>query len=154
MITFSDALRVDHVALNLKATTPDAAVAAVTALLRNDPRVLDWAAFTAALRVHPPCNVANASGFGICIPHGRTNALNAMVMSAARITPELTFPACECPVRYIFCIGVPQEMASDYLRLAGALMRIFTDAETEEALHSATTRRAFLDALSKLERKL
>ena len=127
---------------------------AVTTLLRNDSRVLDWEAFTTALRSHPPCNVSDDSGFGICIPHARTTALTAMVMSAARLTPEIAFPECPCPVRYIFCIGVPQEMASDYLRLAGALMRIFTDAETENALHSAATRQAFLETLSKLERKL
>jgi PTS system nitrogen regulatory IIA component len=154
MINFSDALRADHVALNLKASTPAEAMSAVTTLLRNDSRVLDWEAFLAALRSHPPCNVANDTGFGICIPHARTTALTAMVMSAARLTPEITFPQCSCPVRYIFCIGVPQEMASDYLRLAGALMRIFTDEETETALHTATTRQAFLDVLSKLERKM
>jgi PTS system nitrogen regulatory IIA component len=154
MLTISDALRADHIVLGLKCATPDDAVAAVAGLLRTDPRVTDWDEFLSALHDHPPCRVADETGFGICIPHARTGALSEMVMSAARLEPELTFSECPSPVRYIFCLGVPQAMASDYLRIAGALMRIFTDAETEAALHTATTRQAFLEALSALERKM
>ncbi len=154
MISLADTLAPEHVALALPATTPEAAVAQLAGLLRHDERVLDWPAFYAELREHLPCRVLEQEDFGICVPHARTSAVSEMVMSAGRFDPGITFSACDKPVRYLFCIGVPQAMASDYLRIAGALMRIFTDPEAEAALHAAATREEFVAVLTRLERKL
>lgn len=154
MLTVADTLSADHVLLDLAAASPAAAIDAVIRALRHDERVLDAAALNTALRVNPPCRVTASAAFGICLPHARTAAVSDMVMSAARLATEVRFEACDHPVRYLFCIAVPQAMAADYLRIAGALMRIFTDAETEHALHTASTSTAFVQALTRLECKL
>ena len=154
MITIATTLDPEDVALDLVAATPEEAIAQLSAMLRRDERVLDWQEFSRVLQAHPPCRVAEVGDFGICIPHARTDAVTDLVMSACRLTPELTFTDCAKPVRYIFCLGVPQAMAADYLRIAGALMRLFTDAETERALSAAAPREEFVHALSRLETKL
>ena len=154
MIHIEDTLRPEHVLLGLKATDPESATKALMEKLRGDERVLDWAAFHEAVRKHPPCRVWDAAPFGICIPHARTEAVSGMVLTAARLAVDTPFPECDKPVRYVFCMGVPQEMASDYLRIAGLLMRIFTDPATEEGLRTAKTGDVFLSALENLEVKI
>jgi PTS system nitrogen regulatory IIA component len=75
-------------------------------------------------------------------------------MSAGRLSPEVAFTECAKPVRYVFCLGVPRALAADYLRIAGALMRLFKDADTEGALRVARTREEFVHVLSRLETRL
>ena len=154
MITLPDALPIDHVALDLVATTHEGALAATAGLMRKDPRVQNWEEVFAILRRHPACRVADGAGVGICIPHARTDAVTGVVMSAARLSPGLPFPELAEPVRYVFCLAIPQAMAADYLRLVGALMRIFKEPETEAALRAAPTRQAFVEALGRFEMKL
>lgn len=154
MIHVEDTLRPEHVLLGLTASTPEAATDALLARLHEDERVLDWAAFHEAVRKHPPCRVGDSARFGICIPHARTDAVSSMVLTAARLAVDTVFPECEKPVRYVFCLGVPQAMAADYLRIAGLLMRIFTDDAAEETLRTAQDGETFLSALEKLEVKL
>lgn len=154
MITIADTLLVEDVTLDLRVKTPEAMIDHVARLLLDDERVLDWAEFHRVLNTHPPCRVSEQSDFGICIPHARTSAVSEMVMSAARIAGVLRFSDCPQPIRYIFCIGVPKTMASDYLRIAGALMRIFKDANAEQELRKASSPAEFVEVLSRLEKRL
>lgn len=154
MITIPDTLSPDHVLLDLIVTDPARAIEQLAQVLRNDEHVLDWNVFYEAIRANPPCKVADVAPFGICIPHARTNAVTGMVLSAARCATRITFPDCDKPIRYIFCIGVPMALAADYLRIAGALMRLFTDPEAEAALRTADTPTEFIASLTRLERKL
>ena len=154
MIHIEDTLRPQDVILGLAVKTPEAATEALAMQLQEDERVLDWAAFHEALLKHPPCRVADEAEFGICIPHARTSAVAEMVLSAARLETDTAFPDCAKPIRYVFCIGVPQALAADYLRVAGLLMRIFTDPTVEETLRTAKTGAEFVGALESLEVKL
>ncbi len=154
MITIADTLETEHVLLDLTASTMEDAVRQLVNALRDDERVLDWKEFAAALTGSPHCRVGEGADFGICVPHARTDSVNSMVMSAGRLTKPLNIRECPRPIRYIFCLGIPKAVASEYLRIAGALMRIFTDPETEEALRATTTRDEFVAALARLEVKL
>ncbi len=154
MITIADTLLAEDVALNQSFDTPDAAIDYAARLLMDDERVMDWAEFYRVLKAHPLCRVSDQRNFGICIPHARTGAVNEMAMSAIRLNRELPFSDCPQPVRYIFCIGVPHVMASDYLRIAGALMRLFKEEGAERELHQTTSAAEFINVLSRLEKKL
>ena len=154
MITIADALTPEHVKINLNGGSFEDVLAALFASLKNDERVDDWTALVAGLRANPPCKVSEVAYFGICIPHARTNAVTSMVMSAGRCESPMFLPDCDRPIRYFFCIGVPQTMAADYLRIVGALMRLMTDPETEASVRESKTPAEFVSALSGLERKL
>src|SRR6476659_8685223 len=84
VITFSEALATGGVALDVRAATAQDAVEKVATLLRNDPRVLDWEVVYSSLANAVTCLVEDGADFGVCIPHARTNAVTAMVMSAGR----------------------------------------------------------------------
>lgn len=154
MTTIPDALKPEHVLLGLEAANPREAIAATAALLRRDARVSDWDAFAKLLAEPAPCRAATASGIGICLPHARTDGVSALVMSAARLAHDLAFAECGTPIRYIFCLGVPQALTADYLRIAGALMRIMNERGSEEKIRQAATRPEFVEALGEYEMKL
>jgi PTS system nitrogen regulatory IIA component len=153
MITIADILRPEHVALEVRAQTPEAVIAEVAAPLRTDERVLDWEAVLAGFFKVAPCLPASPQ-FAICIPHTRTNQVTSLVMSVGRSTPGIIFPASPVPVRYLFCIGVQLALAADYLRIVGLLARIVKDPVSEERLRAAATGLEFVQALSRLEAKL
>jgi len=153
MITIADILRPEHVALDVRAQTPEAAIAEVAAPLRTDERVLDWDAVLAGFFKVAPCLPASPE-FAICIPHTRTNQVTSLVMTVGRSAQGIVFPGTAIPVRYVFCIGVQLALAADYLRIVGLLARIVKDPVSEERLRAATTGLEFVQALSRLEAKL
>ena len=154
MTTLSNVLAPEHVRLNLAAATSEAAIKEVAGLLRDDPDVLDWEKFYSELRVAAPCAAERGCDFGICIPHTRTSAVRAMVISVGRFEPGLVFEGCPQLIRYVFCIGMPSALDADYLRILGLLARILKDPDTEQELRDAQTPSAFVSTLSRLESKL
>ena len=154
MITLADTLSAECVGLGLRPHDHRAAVRAVAELLRPLPAVLDWQLLFTGLLNSCPCLAETGSEFAICLPHVRTDAVSAMVMSVGRFVPGIRFPNCALPVRYIFCIGAPTALANDYPRLVGLLARVFKDPEAEAQICAAATPEEFVDRLRTLEAKL
>ena len=88
------------------------------------------------MTVRPP-TLAAGSDFEICIPHARTNAVSSMIMSIGRSTEGIAVPGREMRIHYIFAVGVPTAWAADYLRIVGALARMFKNPKAEAQLRSA-----------------
>ncbi len=153
MITIADILRPEHVALDVRGPTPEAAIGEVAAPLRIDDRVLDWDVLLAGFFKVAPCLPASPE-FAICIPHTRTDQVTSLVMSVGRSAAGIVFPASALPVRYLFCIGVQLALAADYLRIVGLLARIVKDPMSEERLRTAASGVEFVQALSRLEARL
>jgi PTS system nitrogen regulatory IIA component len=153
MITISDILRPEHVVLDVRAVTPEAAITEVAAPLRTDDRVLDWDAVLAGLFKTAPCLPVSPE-VAICIPHARTEEVTSLVMSVGRSTEGIVFPGMEMPVRYLFCIGVQTALAADYLRIVGLLARVLKDPSSEERLRGVMSGMDFVHELSRLEAKL
>jgi mannitol/fructose-specific phosphotransferase system IIA component (Ntr-type) len=153
MITIADILRPRHVELNLRATDEDAAIHEIASLLRGDERVRDWARFYEELKLKAPCVGANQE-FEICIPHARTDSVSTMVMSVGRCARGIQFANETHKIRYVFVIGVPVALAADYLRIVGAIARIFTIPSTESELRQAATAEEVVSILNAKELKL
>lgn len=154
MISIADTLRPERVRLTLTAVEAEAAIRETAALLQSAPEVLDWEALLPALLARAPCLADEGASFAFCLPHARTEAVSTMVMSIGRAPEGLAFPGCAAPVRYIFCLGVPQALATDYLRIVGLLTRTLRDPATESMLQTATSAAEFIDELAALEARL
>lgn len=161
MLTIAAILQPERILLDIPAGARDEeAIFHIASMLKEDPAVADWNTFYAALKSKQPC-VAAGSGFEICIPHSRTSAVTGMVMSAARCHAAPA-PAAghggRHPVppfiRYLFVIGVPVTLASEYLRIIGAIARIFKNETTEAQLRAAPTPASFLAILTSQEMTL
>jgi mannitol/fructose-specific phosphotransferase system IIA component (Ntr-type) len=154
VITFAETLATGGVALDVRAATAENALEKVAALLRGDPRVLDWDDVYSSLGKAVTCLVEDGAEFGVCIPHARTNAVTAMVMSAGRFDRGVLFQNCAHPIRYMFCIAVPVALASDYLRIVGLLARLLRNPATEAELFGTSTENEFVATLTRLEAQL
>ena len=154
MITLADLLTPEHVELHPKARTRDAAIQEIAALLNDCVQVLDSEELLAKVKISAPCITEQDADFCLCIPHARTEAVTAMVMSAGRFDRGLVVPGIEKPIRYFFCIAVPPEMATDYLRLIGLIARIAKDPRSEQQIYSAETAEDFIETMVRLEAKL
>ena len=154
MISVADTLDANRIALDFDAADKSAVIREAARLVQQSEAVLDAGALAEALQRSTPCFCERGQDFGFCLPHARTDAVNAMVMSVVRLSEAVCFAECEAPVRYVFCIAVPKAMASDYLRIVGLLVRIMKQPESETALRSVSVPADFLDLLSELEAKL
>ena len=153
MITIADILLPEDIDLDLRMTNQEEAINHVASLLKEDDRVTDWSAFYRGLATKQPC-LAAAGGSEICIPHIRTEAVTGMVMAVGRSAAGIEVPGAEGPVHFIFVIGVPLALAADYLRIIGALTRIFRDPRIKEQLRNTAGSEAFLQLLATAEMKL
>lgn len=146
MLTIADVLKPTQIDLDVKATNPEEAVFQVADLLQGDDRVLDRTKFYDALKAKTAC-VAEGDGFQVWIPHARTQWVSTMVMSVG------VSRGADC-INYIFVIGVPVPLAADYLRIIGALARIFRASGSEKALREIKTPDEFLAVLCSKEMNL
>ncbi|MGC3988486.1 MAG: PTS sugar transporter subunit IIA [Chthoniobacteraceae bacterium] len=145
MITLSDVLTPKFVDLSVKASNAQEAILHIASLLKGDDRVLDWAKLYDGVLQRNPC-VSGGGDFEISIPHARTDAVSTMVMAVGRSTSGM-LPDGTPRVHYIFVIGVPVPMAADYLRIVGALARIFRDPAGEKKLRAMTDPAEFIHYL-------
>lgn len=150
VITISDILNPKHVELDLKATQPEEAILEVASLLRNDDRVLDYTGLYEGLKTSSP-RLEGDQDFDICIPHARTNCVQSMVMSVGRSKEGIPVPDSKARIRYIFVIGVPVALASDYLRIIGVIARVLKDKRAEKMLYNACNQEDVIKILSQME---
>ena len=153
MITIGDILSPKHILLDLRGDTQSRTISEVAELLEDCDKVNDWERFYGGLVECSTC-MANESGSGICIAHVRTDAVNSMVMAVGRSLDGILFNEADIRIRLIFVIGVPIALASDYLRIIGALARIFRTEKGETALLTAGTATEFLRRLCTLEMEM
>lgn len=155
MITIGDILSPKHILLNLEPKARERAISKVAELLERDARVVDWDKFYAGLAPGTSC-ISKENGASLCIAHTRTNAVNAMIMAAGRVMQEVPGEdgAMAPRVCLIFVIGVPVALASDYLRIIGALARVFRTEKGEAALAEAAVAGEFLERLCALEMEM
>lgn len=154
MNTFADLLQPEHIALHPKARSRDAAIKEIAALLDDSVHVLDGEELFRKVNASAPCVMEQGADFCVCFPHARTPAVTSMVISVGRFDRGLSITGVEMPVRYIFCIAVPPEMATDYLRIIGLIARIAKDPQSEQAIYSAETAEEFIETMVRLEAKL
>lgn len=153
MITIADILTPRHILLGLQAETRARALSKVADLLEHDEQVKDWDRFYKGVMAGASC-ISNNNGSGICIAHVRSDAVNGMVMAAAQAPQGIVFDEAGTLVHLIFVIGVPVALASDYLRIIGALARIFRTEKGSNALLGAATTAEFLERLCTLEMEM
>jgi len=142
MITIGDILLAKHILIGLHETDTAQSVTQIAGTFKNDPRVKDWERLHEQLQGHIVCaNKENGAAF--CLAHARTDAVSTIIMAAGQAVGE--------PFRLIFIIGLPTAMSSEYLRIMGALTRIFRSEKGETALREAATPADFLERLCELE---
>ena len=153
MIPISEILTPSHINLALAASDQAAGVLEVLSSLDGDPRVLDGEALRLAITGRNAPAIS-CGACGICIAHGRTNAVQSLVMAAGRSADGLTSPNIQERVRLVFVAGIPAAFHSEYLRVVGAIARLCHDKALLNNLLSVQDPEKFVSLLSSAEAKL
>ena len=137
-MTLAEALPVENVALDWTAPDKMSAVIKIAHLLKHDERMLNWRGFYDAL-LKREREATTCMGSGLAVPHARGDFVDDMAMGLVRWTPAVPDDdSQQVDVRYMIVVAFPIWMAADYLRLVGALVRVFKDAAFRSELDATT----------------
>lgn len=153
MTPIADVLQPEHVVLALAAHDPAGSIEEVLARLEGDERVKNFAALREAV-LSQPAPAISENGCGICVAHGRTEAVTSLLMSVGRSAGGIVFPKLTDPVRLVFVAGIPGAFTSEYLRIVGAIVRICRDRRQLDRLLTIKEPERFVSLLSSGEVKL
>jgi len=153
MIPISEILLPDQINLALASRDQAGGVDELLAKLNGDPRVHDWSALVQAV-TERNAPAISCNGCGVCIAHGRTNAVGSLVMAAGRSAKGLQSPEVRDKVRLVFVAGIPSAFDSEYLRIVGAIARLCRDKALLNKLLTVQDPAEFIRLLAGGEAKL
>lgn len=153
MIPISEILLPEQVNLSLAARDQADGVEEVLSKLNGDPRVQDWPGLVQAV-TQRNAPALTCHDCGICIAHGRTNAVSSLVMAAGRSPSGLASPDVREKIRLVFVAGIPSAFDSEYLRIVGAIARLCRDQALLQRLLAAPDADRFTAILASGETKL
>jgi fructose-specific phosphotransferase system IIA component len=132
----------------LKARSKDGVLKELTASLVKSERVRDGDLLLEMLRQREGLG-STGIGKGVAIPHGRSLAVNDMVVLFARAAKGVSFDAIDGePVHLFFLIvAPPHDRANRYLPFLGKLVEILKQDENRERLLAADSFEEVADIL-------
>jgi len=128
-------IEIDLVDLNVKAKDKKEAILALAEHLDKAERLNDKAEYVKCVIAREELSTTGI-GFGVAIPHGKTDAVKIPSLCFGRCTEKLDWQSLdENPVEAIFLIAVPEEAAKDeHLRILAALARKLMNEDFREEL--------------------
>jgi len=136
-----------HVNLALKSTDRASALDEVMAPLRGDVRIQNWEKLRASV-LGRDAPAVSEHGRGVCLAHGRSDAVNHLIMAAGKFVEPIAFPEIPEKVYLVFVVGIPTTMRSEYLRVIGSIARICRDPVQLEHLLRSRTAEEFIQRLA------
>ncbi|MFH1066457.1 MAG: PTS sugar transporter subunit IIA [bacterium] len=144
-------LKPELILLDMKQTQRTEGIHEVANLLANHPDISNFQSFYEELlareRVESTC-----LGNEVAFPHARTDHVSGMILAVGRSKEGVWFENCNQRVKFLFVIGTPKKMVTDYLAMIGSLARILRDDAIRESLLNAPTVEEFRAILLKTEK--
>lgn len=139
------------VQLNLNATTKDDALKQLATIAAKSGKINNEAEYINAV-LKREAEFSTAVGFGIAIPHGKSNAVNEPFFMFARVGAIDWDSMDGEPIDMIFLIGVPMSDASStHLKILASLSRKLMKEPFRNSLREAQTPKDLLDFLEASE---
>lgn len=125
--------------LDLPAKTKEETILLLAEKARNQNKVNDANEFQNAV-LHRESEYSTAVGFGVAIPHGKTDAVKEPFLMFATVQ-SIDWNALDGkPVDLVFLIGVPEKDASTiHLKILASLSRKLMKEEFRDAVRRAKT---------------
>ena len=130
------------VLLDIQETRRTAAIHEVALQLEKDPDMINFRAFYDELLARERLE-ATSLGNGVAFPHARTDHVKKMVLAVGRSRPGVLFENSGETIHFIFVIGTPRRMVTEYLALVGAMARLLRNEEVRKKLMAAKTPEEF-----------
>ncbi len=139
------------VQLNLDASSKEEALAKLAKIAAAEGKVNNEGTYVDAVLKREE-EYSTAVGFGVAIPHGKTEAVNTPFLMFATVD-SLDWKALDgAPVDMAFLIGVPEnEAGSTHLKILAALSRKLMKEDFRTELRSKTTPEEVISFLEESE---
>lgn len=126
--------------LNVSANNKDEVFSRLTTLLNRDGRLNDPDAYLQNVKDREALTTTGI-GFGIAIPHGKTDAVNSVSVAIAKLQQPIDWDAMDGnPVDMVFQLAVPAASQGDaHLKLLAALSRQLIHADFRNEIKQATS---------------
>ncbi|MGE0354556.1 MAG: PTS sugar transporter subunit IIA [Gemmatimonadales bacterium] len=135
------------IALGLEATTRDEAIREMVGLLG-----LDEAGTQTLVKLARRREGLGSTGVGrgIAIPHCRSPLVNQIRLAFGRTVKGIDYQSVDgAPVRFLFLIVAPPELASQYLAVLGKIAQFAKDDDTPGRLAEVNTPEELLELMEK-----
>jgi fructose-specific phosphotransferase system IIA component len=150
----SELIRKDYISLDLTATSKEDAIHQIAQLAKGHPHLGDFSVFYKAIYERESSG-STSIGYGVAIPHARTDQVKEMLLVIGRLNPGVKFESAdELPVRLVFLIGTPKKMVTEYLRLIGKLASHLKDSTLRQKLLDAHAAEEIIQAFIERENAL
>lgn len=137
--------------LDCNATDKDSVIQTIADHAVKIGLVSDAKTYVASVQ-HREAEFSTGVGYGIAIPHGKSEAVNSAFVVFARVDNVEWNSFDGEPVDMVFQIGVPASDAGEtHLRLLATLSRKLMKDEFREALRAAKSEQAVLDVFKSYE---
>lgn len=135
----------DRILLNCQATSRDTVITTLAAHAQSIGLVDDIHAYQASV-FHREGEFSTGVGYGIAIPHGKSEGVNEAFVIFAKVNNVEWNAFDGQPVDLVFQIGVPASDAGEtHLRLLATLSRKLMNDEFRNAIRKASTPEVLMD---------
>jgi mannitol/fructose-specific phosphotransferase system IIA component (Ntr-type) len=149
-LLLTDLLTIDRIKIPLQATSKDALLRELVALLGNGAGV-DQEDVLRAVREREAV-LSTGIGYGVAIPHGKSAAIPDLRMAAGRTAGPVDFDALDGrPVSLFFLLVGPESAAGPHIKALSRISRIVRRDDVRERLIAAADRVEFMRALEDAE---
>ncbi len=136
--------------LDIEATDKDTTIAKIVELMDNNKILSDASGFLSEVNQRESLG-STGIGYGIALPHARTQNVKNIVISVTRLKNGVDFGAEDKkPVKLVFLLGTPLKAVGEYLKVLAKLSKLLRDEKIRDQILVAQTpseiRRIFEDA--------
>ncbi|MBP2017818.1 fructose-specific phosphotransferase system IIA component [Symbiobacterium terraclitae] len=137
----------ETVTLDLKAGTPEEAMAELGALLVKTGAVTDLETYLQAVKAREALGTT-AVGFGVAIPHGKSGGVSRAAVAFGRSRSGLAWESLDGePVQMVFLIAAPDGAHDLHLKALSQLARLLMHEEVRQKLLTAESPADVVNAL-------
>lgn len=144
-----DILNINLIELNIEKSNKEKVIKELAQLMDNENRLFDCEKYVENVLEREKLT-STGFGFGVAIPHGKSDAVKEATVAVGRIPEGVEWKALDGqPVNIVFLLAVPKESATDmHLKILAALARKLMDEEFIGLLKGSSTKEEMLDVLS------
>ena len=144
-------LHVDHIRVPLRAQTKEAAIEELVGVLDEAGQLSDPAAVRDAVLERESTRTTGI-GDGLAIPHGKTDAVDHLVLALGKAGNPLDFGAIDGkPVNLVWLLSSPTSKTGPHIEALAAISKLMAKATVRKAMVEATTPEGILEVLREAE---
>ena len=148
----SDYLQKARIDLDFKALeTKEDTIKSLAGALKGAKEIVDFDQYVS--EVFDRENLGTTGiGFGLALPHARTDAVNKIIIYIARVNEGIDFKSLDGePVKLIFLMGTPNAEVQNYLKVLSNLTRLLKKELFRTSLLEATSSEEVIEIFKREE---